>query len=553
MKWYEWVPFEKLDNILKVSEELSGPIFSATWKDGIRIIEGDHDNITRTRTRPCGVILETLDDSQLESFEVFEKHMQSYDNHELKIYGITRNSAINSYFVVIDKFYSNRNSCYGSCPDCKKYNNSDVWCLTCDTQKMTQGWSSENKDIDDCIKEFQIKATKYTDVIEWVPFNKLTVKDEGIEDKTKSKYEATWSEGIRIIGGDENKGYEQSRAPSYPVYLLLLSQTNASDFINQLGSKRDSKYRICDDCRRYRHSQLWCLSCDPHKEERPDIENDEISSLIVSFQHRAMSYEDVIEWIPFKNLVHIKELGKGGFGAVFSATWISGIRKLKNNEKSRVYLNKVAIKTLSSISEFKNHMDCRLKGISLDVYGLTQQADKYLMVYQYANKGNLHEYLRSNFGDLLWENKLKLLENISKDLALIHEAGYVHADFHSGNILLNQHIDEDLKSLKCYISNLGLSINKNSFDFLKYIPYVAPEILRGERQKTQVADIYGFGAIMSEMSTGQRPFDGHDFDDKLVTKICNGLRPEFACGTPDCYIGLARQCMNPDPDKRPTA
>ena len=35
--------------------------------------------------------------------------------------------------------------------------------------------------------------------------------------------------------------------------------------------------------------------------------------------------------------------------------------------------------------------------------------------------------------------------------------------------------------------------------------------------------------------------------------ICNGLRPGFAPGTPDCYIQLAKQCMDTNPEKRPTA
>ncbi|CAG8494761.1 388_t:CDS:1, partial [Cetraspora pellucida] len=32
-----------------------------------------------------------------------------------------------------------------------------------------------------------------------------------------------------------------------------------------------------------------------------------------------------------------------------------------------------------------------------------------------------------------------------------------------------------------------------------------------------------------------------------------GLRPEFAPGTPECYVELAKQCMDSDPKKRPTA
>ncbi|RIB08131.1 hypothetical protein C2G38_2212426 [Gigaspora rosea] len=39
--------------------------------------------------------------------------------------------------------------------------------------KTTQGCTSGNKDVDDCIREFQLKATEYEDVIEWIPFNRL--------------------------------------------------------------------------------------------------------------------------------------------------------------------------------------------------------------------------------------------------------------------------------------------------------------------------------------------------------------------------------------------
>jgi serine/threonine protein kinase len=85
------------------------------------------------------------------------------------------------------------------------------------------------------------------------------------------------------------------------------------------------------------------------------------------------------------------------------------------------------------------------------------------------------------------------------------------------------------------------------------MPYVAPEVLSG-REYTPAVDIYGFGVIMAEISTGQRPFDGYDFNLELALKICDGLRPdEFALGTPDDYVKLARRCMDSDPDKRPTA
>ena len=202
--------------------------------------------------------------------------------------------------------------------------------------------------------------------------------------------------------------------------------------------------------------------------------------------------------------------------------------------------------------KINNRMKCNLKSNKLAIYGITQNAktNEYLMVLQYANNGNLHKYLSTNFRELTWQIKLKLLLNISEDLCNIHDAGYIHADLHSGNILQDRRISEEMQS---YISDLGLSqkYNENtSGDIYGVLPYVAPEVLSGQ-QFTSAADIYGFGVIMSEISTGQRPFDGCKFDINLAVKICKGLQPEFAFGTPNCYIKFAKQCMDLDPQKRP--
>ncbi|CAG8589539.1 19903_t:CDS:2 [Racocetra fulgida] len=84
------------------------------------------------------------------------------------------------------------------------------------------------------------------------------------------------------------------------------------------------------------------------------------------------------------------------------------------------------------------------------------------------------------------------------------------------------------------------------------MPYVAPEVLQG-KPFSQAADIYSLGIIMTEIATGKRAFDGIPFDLKLSVKICRGERPEFNEGIPECYITLAKRCMDPDPKKRPIA
>ncbi|RIB05742.1 kinase-like domain-containing protein, partial [Gigaspora rosea] len=253
-------------------------------------------------------------------------------------------------------------------------------------------------------------------------------------------------------------------------------------------------------------------------------------------------HEDKFDWIPFDRLTNIKKIGEGGFSTVFSAILDKRIL--------------VALKTLfdsNKTSDFFKEIEIYLNVQNVDslkIYGLTQkiETNEYMMVFQYADIGNLRKFLKENSLITTWEIRLSILENVSKFLEIFHEHGYVHADFHSGNILVKR------QHYKSYISDLGLSRkdddNTSKNEIYGVMPYVAPEVLLGQQQFTQAADIYGFGVVMAEI-TGRNLFDGIPFNTDLAIKICNGFRPEFAPGTPDCYIKLAKQCMNSDPQNRP--
>ncbi|RIB20147.1 kinase-like domain-containing protein [Gigaspora rosea] len=231
-------------------------------------------------------------------------------------------------------------------------------------------------------------------------------------------------------------------------------------------------------------------------------------------------------------------IGEGGHGSVFSATWLDG--KYRSRTSCTVALKTLPGSQKNFLREFKSYTECRLE---LKVYGITQNTtnNEYLMVFQYANKGSLHSFLSSNFRELKWKNKLKQLVDISKNLIKVHEANYIHGDIHSGNILQNQYINGDLIT---YIADLGLSRKKDETDLedsvYGVLPYVAPELLC-KRSYTIAADIYSFGIIMTEMSTGRPPHYKDEYDRSLAFRICGGLRPGFAQGTPECYVQLAIQ------------
>jgi serine/threonine protein kinase len=170
---------------------------------------------------------------------------------------------------------------------------------------------------------------------------------------------------------------------------------------------------------------------------------------------------------------------------------------------------------------------------------------------QYAEKGNLRQRLNKDFNTMDCHNKLGILHNIACGLDNIHKEGLIHQDFHTGNIL-------NMDDFWEIITDLGLSkpINEKSENCNKNVygvlPYVAPEILRGKKY-TQESDIYSFGIIMYEVFNGLPPYHDMAHEEFLAIKICQGLRPTFNIKIPQSIEDIAKQCVNADPSKRPTA
>ena len=83
------------------------------------------------------------------------------------------------------------------------------------------------------------------------------------------------------------------------------------------------------------------------------------------------------------------------------------------------------------------------------------------------------------------------------------------------------------------------------------IPYIAPEIFKGFPFSKE-SDIYSFGMIMWELTTGCKPFSNVEHDIQLIYKILDGVRPEITEDTPECYADLMKSCWDNDPNKRPS-
>ena len=129
----------------------------------------------------------------------------------------------------------------------------------------------------------------------------------------------------------------------------------------------------------------------------------------------------------------------------------------------------------------------------------------------------------------------------------IHERDYIHYDLHSGNIFSHE-INYSV------IGDLGLcqQLKDDTNEVFGVVPYLAPEVLSGEPY-TKESDIYSFGMIMWEHTTGKKPFHDRSHNHHLILDILKGERPEITEDTPEFYANLMKDCWDPKPENRPTS
>ncbi|EXX51487.1 uncharacterized protein OCT59_007160 [Rhizophagus irregularis] len=156
----------------------------------------------------------------------------------------------------------------------------------------------------------------------------------------------------------------------------------------------------------------------------------------------------------------------------------------------------------SYIKQIKSYHKC-LQSVSL-TFGITKDLESiYMIVMKYYENGDLYQYLDHYNGILSWRDMIDMLWGIAGGLERIHGEGKIHGNLHGGNLLIE---DEDT-STDARIGDIGLhgpcnNENKSSDQIYGVLPYVAPEVLRGENYST-ASDMYSIGIIINTLATGK--------------------------------------------------
>ena len=201
------------------------------------------------------------------------------------------------------------------------------------------------------------------------------------------------------------------------------------------------------------------------------------------------------------------ELGRGGMATVYRA-----FDPISNREVAIKVLPPEMLHNLVTRARFKRELKliASLEHPAIvpvyDVGGEDNHQPYFVM--RYMSGGSLSEMIRKRKFSL--PDAALIVERLAAALDHAHSKGIIHRDIKPDNVLFdssNNPYLSDFGVAKLTEAAVGMTDASNN-EAMGTAAYLSPEQARGE-DVDQRADVYGLGAILYEMLTGEPPYSGN--------------------------------------------
>jgi serine/threonine protein kinase/Tol biopolymer transport system component len=256
----------------------------------------------------------------------------------------------------------------------------------------------------------------------------------------------------------------------------------------------------------------------------------------------------------------LSSIGAGGMGEVYRA---------RDTRLDRIVAIKVLPAHLADSSELRERFEREARTIAslnhphiCTLFDIGQQDGIDYLVMEYLEGEALAQRLAK--GPLPLEQVLQYAIEISDALDKAHRKGVTHRDLKPGNIMFTKTgtklLDFGLAKLKqeATPANVSLSDLPTENDpltaqgtILGTLQYMAPEQVEGKDVDART-DIFSFGAVVYEMATGKRAFEGKT-QASLIAKILETDPPPISSlhpMTPPALDRVVKKCLAKGPEKR---
>jgi Tol biopolymer transport system component/serine/threonine protein kinase len=251
-------------------------------------------------------------------------------------------------------------------------------------------------------------------------------------------------------------------------------------------------------------------------------------------------------------------LGAGGMGEVYKA---------RDTRLDRTVAIKVLSKGLTEDPTARRRFEREARAIAglshhhiCPLFDVGHQDGTDFLVMEYLDGETLASRLAR--GKLPLDRALTYASEIAQALNAAHQAGIVHRDLKPGNVML---VQSGVMLLDFGLAKRQPRVVANEMDapslsvtragtILGTIQYMAPEQLEG-RPADARADIFAFGAVLYEMLTSSRAFNGASAA-SLIGSILHdepAVPSSITPTVPRQLDHLVRQCLAKDPAARPTS